>query len=205
MSKLKIVIIDDNIGSNDPLIATLGIEMPDAEVVLKNNAQEGLDYVLENLSSKMIVLLDYDLGNANLNGTQILSEIREKTSLIYIIIITAKSIDQIPNESLRTYINKDALAFVEKTEDLKDRINLIKKASYSLDARVDSILEQWVNNHPEEEREQIYLKTSSKEYSLNDILQEIRQQTDFGKGLERKILLLAVDLLTRGKKDLPND
>lgn len=82
MSKLKIVIIDDNFQETDPLKVSLEIQIPEADIILRKKASEGLSYILENLSSKMIVLLDYDLGQGEENGTDILLKIREKTSLI---------------------------------------------------------------------------------------------------------------------------
>lgn len=205
MSKLKIVIIDDNFQETDPLKVSLEIQIPEADIILRKKASEGLSYILENLSSKMIVLLDYDLGQGEENGTDILLKIREKTSLIYIIMITAKLLDTIPNKDLMTYVNKGALAVIDKTVSLQEKIELIKNAIHKLDTRVDSVLEQWILNHTYDERETPYLKTSTETYTLNDVLKEIRTQTPLGQKLERNIMLLAVDLLTRGKKELGND
>jgi hypothetical protein len=53
------------------------------------------------------------------------------------------------------------------------------------------------------DREKPYLLTrSGQSYSLNQILQEIRLQTEFGKGMERNILNLTIDLLARQKEQL---
>jgi hypothetical protein len=202
-SKLKIIVIDDNIKKTDPLLVHLQLNFKEADVILKDNAQEGLEYILNNLNNKMIVLLDYDLGAGEPNGTKIFLRIREKTALLFVIIITAKLIDDIPNNELVTYINKDALAVIDKTTSLVDKIKLVKEALHALDVRVDCVLEQWIYKHTEEERNEPYLTTSSgKVHTLKSILMEIRQQTEFGKTIERNILLLAIDLLTRGKKQI---
>jgi len=201
-SSLKIIVIDDRFKETEALLVHLRLNFKDAQIVLKNSAKDGLNYILDNLDSKMIVLLDYELG-AGETATQILSKIREKTSLLYVIIITAKLIIEIPNNELAIYINKDALAIIDKTVSLSERIDCVKKAIHSLDMRVDSILEQWVLKHSKYEQEEPYLTTiSGKTYTLKEILTEIRQGTDLGKSLERKILLLAIDLLTRGKKQI---
>jgi DNA-binding NtrC family response regulator len=201
--KLNIIVIDDNLKETDPLLVELKLTFKEAKIVLIKNAKDGLAYILDNLNSKMIVLLDYDLGANELNGTEIFMKIREKTSLLYVIIITAKLIDDISNKELVTYINEDALALIDKTVSLKDKINYVENAVHALDARVDCVLEQWVSNHSEDEQNQPYLTTSSgKTYTLKTILEEIRKDTDFGKDMERKILLLAIDLLTRGKKQI---
>jgi hypothetical protein len=201
-SSLKIIVIDDHLKETDPLLVHLKLNFQDAQIILKNNAMDGLNYIFNNLNNKMIVLLDYELG-AGETATHFFSEIREKTSLLYVIIITAKLINDIPCNELATYINKDAIAIIDKTVSLVDRMNCVKKAVHSLDARVDSILEQWILNHSDDEQNTPYLTTASGQtYTLKNILTEIRQGTDFGKDMERKILLLAIDLLTRGKKQI---
>jgi DNA-binding NtrC family response regulator len=202
-SSLNIIVIDDNLKETAPLLVQLKLNFKNAKIILKKTAKEGLQYVLDNLNSKMIVLLDYDLGANEPNGTEVFTKIREKTSLLYVIIITAKLIDDIPNSELVTYINKDALAVIDKTISLADRIDYVKKAVHLLDVKVDCLLEQWITSHSEDEQNEPYLTTTSGQtYTLKDILTEIRQSTDFGKKMERKILLLAIDLLTRGKKQV---
>ena len=201
-SKMNIIVIDDNMKETEPLLVQLKLNFTDANIILKKDFKNGLDYIIDNLNSKMVVLLDYDLG-AGHTGTEVFEKIREKTTLLYVIIVTAKLIDDIPIKELVTYVNKDALAIIDKTVSLEDRINLIKKAIHNLDVRVDCVLEHWINRHTEEEKNEPYLTTTSgKEYTLKSILQEIRQQTEFGKTMERKILMLAVDLLTRGKEKI---
>ena len=201
-SNLNIVVIDDHLKETDPLLVHLKLNFKEANIILKTNAQEGLSYVLDNLNNKMIVLLDYDLG-VNETATRIFTEIRKKTSLLYVIIITAKLINDINRDELVTYINQDALAIVDKTVSVDERMSVIEKAIHSLDVRVDCILEQWIANQSEDEQNEPYLTTNSGQtYTLKNILTQIRQGTEFGKRMERKILLLAVDLLTRGKKQI---
>jgi DNA-binding NtrC family response regulator len=205
-SNLNIIVIDDNLKETDPLLVQLKLTFHEACITLMTSAQEGLEYILANLNSKMIVMLDYDLGANEPNGTELFIKIREKTSLLYVIIITAKLIDDISRTELVTYINKDALAIVDKTVSLADKIAVVQEAVHALDVRVDCVLEQWIANHSEDERNAPYLTTSSgKTYTLKEILTEIRQQTEFGKKMERNIMMLAVDLLTRGKKQVNDD
>ncbi len=206
MENLKILIIDDNITKLSPIYVHLKLCFKDAEIVLKTKASEGLDYVLDNLNSKIIVLLDYDLGRGELNGTEILTKIREKSSLVYIIIVTAKMVESIPPKDLMTYINKDAMAFADKTISLEAKVQLVKNAIHSLDVRVDCMLEQWILNNSEDVLNEPFLTTTSgNKFTLKDILTEIRQRTDFGLKMERNIMLLAIDLLTRNKKQIGND
>ncbi|MDP3463530.1 MAG: hypothetical protein Q8S18_12130 [Bacteroidales bacterium] len=199
----QVVIIDDNRKETDPLIVNLKKQFRNVEIVLRTKATEGLNYILENLDRKTIVLLDYDLGKGEPNGTSILKDIRKKTSLVYVIMVTANNIDNIPRDELVEYINKDAFAFISRTITLADVNPIIQNAIHFLDARVDSVLEQWILKHEGSELEQPYLKTTSgKTLTLKDILSEIRLQTTFGKEMERNILMLAIDLLTRNKKQI---
>ncbi|HNW70037.1 MAG TPA: hypothetical protein PKI01_06520 [Bacteroidales bacterium] len=202
-SKVQIVIIDDNRKETDPLIVSLKMHFKDAEIILKVKSSEGLDYVLENRNKKTIVLLDYDLGKGELNGTELFRKIREKTSLIYVIIITANNINNIPYDELIEYINNNAFAFVYRTISIAEIKPIIEKAIHALDANVDGALEQWINMHPESVRNSPYIfSRSGKSYTLDQILEEIRHQTDFGKEMEKDILLLAIDMLARGKKKI---
>ena len=202
-SNTQIVIIDDHRNETDPLIINLKMKFNKVDIVLKTKAREGLDYILANLNKKTIVLLDYDLGSGEPTGTLILNDIRKKTSLVYVIMVTANNLDNIPRSDLVDYINKDAFAFISRTITLTEIEPLIEKALHFLDARVDSILEQWLNRHSESDMLKPYLKSSSgKTYNMKDVLAEIRLQTPFGKDMERSILMLAVDLLTRNKRQI---
>jgi len=202
-SKVQIVIIDDNRKDTDPLIVSLKMHFKDADIILKKKSSDGLDYILENLNKKTIVLLDYDLGKGELNGTELFRKIREKTSLIYVIIITANNINNIPYDELIEYINNNAFAFVYRTISIAELKPIIEKAIHSLDAKVDSALEQWIYLHTDSEKVAPYLHSrEGKTYTLNQILEEIRLQTNFGKEMEKDILLLAIDMLSRGKKKI---
>jgi len=203
MNNTEIVIIDDNFDIFDPLVVELRENFPQATVCVINNPDEGLRFVLTNLSKKIIVLLDYSFKTGQPKGHEILLKIREKTSLVYVILMTAKPFSTIPHDELVDFVNNDTLALVQNTADTSEILKIVSKAEQQLNVRVDCVLEQWILNHSEEEQNEPYLSTASgKTYTLKEILTEIRQGTEFGKAIERKILLLAVDLLTRGKKQI---
>lgn len=202
-SKVQIVIIDDNRKETDALIVSLKMHFKDADIILKKQAKEGLDYILNNFNKKTIVLLDYDFGSGEPNGTELFKKIREKTSLIYVIMITANNINNIPYDDLIEYINNNAFAFVYRTISIAEIKPIIEKAIHSLDSRVDGALEQWINLHTEDEKKAPYiLSRNGKSYTLNQILEEIRHQTDLGREIEKDILMLAIDMLARGKKNI---
>ena len=206
MNNTEIVIIDDSFEMFDPLVVELREHFPAANVTIKNNPDEGLKFVLANLSKKIIVLLDYNFKTGQPKGHDILLKIREATSLVYVIIMTAKQFSTIPHTELVDFVNTDALSVVQNRVDTAEILKVVSKAAQQLSVRVDCVLEQWISNHSEDKQNESYLTTSTgKTYTLKDILKEIRQQSDFGKKMERNIIMLAIDLLTRGKKQVSND
>ena len=203
MEPVKIIIIHDDIKLNDPLIITLNEEFGEGNIKLEKRSSEGLKYIHENLSSKLIVLLDFDLGAGEPHAPEVIEKIREDTSLVYVIIITAKQFSSISHEALIKFINNDALAIIQNTADIKEIISLVKEAEHKLDTRIDCVLEQWISRHSDKDREKPYLTTrSGKVYTLNDLMIEIRKETPLGQQMEKSILQLAIELLTKGTKKL---
>ncbi len=202
-TETKIIIIDDNLKKNAPLVVELIDRQGIDNVLLFNRSNDGLNYILQNLFQKMVIILDWDLGYGEIQGIDIFDNIRAKTSLIYIIFNTVKEIDDIPRKQLKRMINNDAMAIVDKTDGYKKTLYFVEEAIHQLDSRLDSVLEQWINRHSEDERIKPFIATrSGKVYSLNDLLEEIRHRTDVGKDMEKKMIYLTIDLLARGKEKL---
>lgn len=199
----KIVVIhDDLIPKSDPLLVELYEIFGEQNVIHFVHSNEGLDYILKNLSQKMIVILDVNFSSDELNGVQVLEKIRSETSLVYVIMITARTLRELDNDYLISMVNNDALA-IENSDDYPKIVSLAKAAAHKLDVRVDSVLEDWITKLPKEKRAKPYITTKEgKTYTLDDILSSIRSQTELGKHMERNILKLAVDLLTRQKTKL---
>ena len=201
MEPVKILIIHDDMLDRDPLVVMLREVYGNENVLLRKKSSEGIKYIHDNLDNKLIVLLDFDLGEGEPHAPEVLEKIREETSLIYVIIITAKQFSSIPAEAMVNFINNRALGIIQNTADTTDIMNLVGKAAHELDSRIDCILEQWILRRPDDERNKPYLSTrSGKTYSLEQLILEIRQQTDLGKQLEKSILQLAIELLTNGNK-----
>jgi hypothetical protein len=203
-TKTKIVVIHDDIGEKDPLLVVLSEAYGADNIILKKKSKEGLNYVLENISKqKMVVILDLNFKAGEPSGVNVFEGIRKETSLVYVIIWTASALEDINREDLKSMINNDALAFMSSTDDIEKIMGKVSSASHQLDIRIDSALEQWISLHPENEKQSPYiLSRDGKSYSLNEILQEIRLKTPFGMETEKDILLLAIDMLSRGKKKI---
>lgn len=203
----KIVVIHDGlIPIQDPLLVELKNKFGNEQVVHLENSNQGLDYVLNNLSQKMVVLLDINFSKGELSGIQVFDDIRNKTALVYVILITADEYYKIKNEDLIFLINHDAFAIESVTTDYTNIISLVEKAVHKLEVRIDSVLEEWIMQQPAGKRNLPYIRIKNGEsYTLNQILESIRQQTEIGQKLERNILKLAIDLLVRQRRELEND
>lgn len=199
----KIVVIHDNLTETAPILILLRDKYGEENVTFKKESQEGLDFVLNNFTQKTVVLLDLNFKSGELSGTEVFDNIRKKTSLIYIVIWTASLLENINRVDLLKFINNEAVSFIYFTEDNKKVLELVDKAAHELDSRVASVIEQWINSRPDEEKDKPYIMFSNgKTYSLFEILQEIRQQTNFGKEVEKDMLMFAINLLVRRKKKI---
>ncbi|WP_299884236.1 hypothetical protein [uncultured Lacinutrix sp.] len=173
-------------------------------VILFQHSQEGLDYVLNNLGQKMVVLLDRNFHDGKeIDGIEVFEKIREKTSLVYVILITVSKISEIDGEVLKKLINKDLFKLESFTSDYSKILKLIDEAILVLGVRVDAVIEDWIMRHPNEKRDQVILKTKEgRSYTMNEILESIRMQTEIGVTFEKNLLKLAIELFSRQKLKL---
>lgn len=197
----KIVVIHDDIIEKSPIMVMLRDKYGDSNVVLYQHSQEGLDYVLENLGKKMVVLLDRNFHDGKeIDGIEVFEKIREKTSLVYVILVTVSKISEIDGEILKKLINLDLFKLESFTSDYSKILKLIEDAILILGVRIDAVIEDWIMRHPEDRRNQILLKTKDgRSYTMNDILESIRMQTDVGVNFEKNLLKLAIELFSRQK------
>lgn len=197
---VKIIIVDD-----DPEMETRSLYEELVEkygkenVTWKENSDEGVLYVGQNLEQRIIIILDYDFGSKKANGLKLFQELQAESSLLYIILNTAKSIDEIPNEELKAFINNHLMALVDKAHDgYMETLNQVEKGINYLNNRVDCILEEWILRHERFKREKPYIKDAKGiTYSLNDILVEIRKDTDFGREWSKNIISLAISMIQK--------
>lgn len=197
----RIIVIHDNIDETSPIMVEMIVKYGEANVLLFKHSQQGLDYVLENLGSKMVVLLDKNFYDGKeIDGIRVFEKIREKTSLVYVILVTVSKISEIDGETLKMLINKDLFKLESFTSDYKKIISLIDEALLTLSTRIDAVIEDWIMRHPIDKRQQVLLKTKEgRTYSMNEILESIRKQTDVGVEFEKNLLKLAIELFSRQK------
>ncbi len=150
----------------------------------------------------MIVLLDINFPtHEKKNGHIILEEITNMSKLIPVILWSA--IDE-NVEAFSDFINNHAFGFMTKTVTTEEAMKQINKAVLSIQSSLDNAIEDWIINKTEDKNKPIYLSTDGTSYSLNDILREIRLQTEVGKTFSKRLNSLTIDLLLR-KKETLND
>lgn len=193
-----IIIVDDNMKPTDAFIMWMKKKVLNAEVVSFRTVEEALSFIFEHLEEKMIIFLDCKF-NMGLQGVDGLKKIREKTSLVSVVMMSANSLNQMENLELEAMINSDKLYFI-KNGDLKKAEKLVAEIQKKWVSELDCVLEQWVKNHNSEVRSKPYMVTSEGVLSLNDVLVRIRMRTPLGLKLEKQILQVAVDGLTKDIK-----
>lgn len=195
-----IIIVDDNMKPTDPFIMWMKKKVLNAEVVSYRIVEDALSFIFKHLEEKMIIFLDCKF-NMGLQGVDGLIKIREKTSLVSVVMMSANSLNQMENTELEAMINSDKLYFL-KNDDLRKAEKLVDEIQNKWVSELDCVLEQWVKNHNSEFRSKPYMVTSDGVLSLNDVLVRIRKRTPLGLKLEKQILQVAVDSLT---KDIRKD
>lgn len=195
---MEIIVIDDNLKITSPLIVALGIAYGDSFIKLFNKSSDGLEYIKNNLTKRLIVVLDIGFGAGEKNGREILSDIREYNKLIPVIVWSAV---EIVGDEFLEFINNHALYYEKKTVSYKKIIERIKEAEHKLSLDVSTAMEEWLEE--QEDKQQIMMISENGEsYNAEKLIEEIRLETDFGQRIEANILKLTIDLLFRKKEKL---
>ncbi|MBK6997581.1 MAG: hypothetical protein IPH31_22820 [Lewinellaceae bacterium] len=198
----QVILIDDNYPDDDYLLIALREKYGDENVKLFSTAELGMEYVFAHLSNKMVVLIDMNLGNNRDKGDIVLKKIRERTSLVSVIMMSA-NLPVLSNEELRRFINHHAVAAINSNDSVSVNLPIIEDTVNQLSLRVDCALEEWILRHSPTDREKPYLVTrSGEQITLNQLLIEIRLNTPFGIRTQQNILNLSVELLARQKEKL---
>ncbi|MDX6180646.1 hypothetical protein SGQ44_00670 [Flavobacterium sp. Fl-77] len=195
----KVIVIHDDISEISPIMVMLKVKHGEENVLLFTHSQDGLDYVLKNLGCKMIVLLDKNFKEAkDISGIRVFEKIREKTSLVYIILITVSKITELDDDELKMLINKDLFKFESFTSDYTTILNLVDEAILSLSLRIDCVIEEWIMKHPDDARNKPLIKNKEGvSFTMNEVMQSIREESEVGIEFERSLLKLAIEIFSR--------
>lgn len=183
----KVVFIDDNLkkGLKEPFVLSIKKFRPQIEASVFVDPAQGLQYVLDNMNSRMIVFVDCRFDGYGLQGINLLKQIREKTSLLYIVMMSANNLNQIAGIELVEMINQDYIWFLDRNNStIQDACNLLDTIAALWDSRFDCVLEQWLIRHQEDKEKVVYQKDRNT-YSWEQLLTEVRLRTDVGRDFER--------------------
>lgn len=200
----KIVFIGDNLSENEPFVQNIRKHYKDADYKhVFQNPDKGLEYVFDNLNNKMIVFIDWNFSGHRKKGIDLLKEIRKKTSLLYIVMMSANQLGiDIPHDSIIEMMNEDNFFYLDRSNDNFESVTaIIDKIRTNWSTKFDCVLEQWLIRHPEDNNKEAFSEaTTGKKYTWADILVELRQQTSVGKSFEQKLNEYYIYQLNRSKK-----
>jgi hypothetical protein len=193
-----IVIIHDDWNENYPLVLELREKYGDDNVKFLKHSQAGIDYLMQAPTQKTIVVLDYNFKTGEPTGGDVFKKIRQKSSLVYVIIVTKSRPKDISPDDFIEFVNNHALAIAQPSGDYTEISRLVEIAIQQLEMRADVILEEWIVEKSAEDREKPFMALADKRiYTLNEILENIRQKTPLGDEITKDILGLAIDLVLK--------
>ena len=191
-SNISIIIIDDNYEEDSPVIPLLQEDYQ--EVIVFNNPQEGLNYIINNADLKrMIVILDIKMPK--LDGHGVLQGIRQKSFNIPVILQSAVEKDKFDD-----FINNQAFAYLKRPTSIETIIKTIKRAELFLNTEVEGAIEEWIKIQDRYDLDKPYIiEIGGNTYTLTDILREIRMQTEFGRTFQKDLTMAVIDMLLKKK------
>ena len=199
-NKFHIIVVDDTMGEKDPFIVELKLDyQKTANVSYFTKVDDAMTFVDEHMSERMIIIMDCRFGSV-WQGVDAVMKLREKTSLVYVIMISANNVNQLSSNDIMSLINTDNIYFIKNT-DIAGAKEKIDKIQSLWKVRFDCVLEQWLIRHPEDNSKEAFSEVSTgKTYTWKDILVELRKQTSVGKSFEKKLNDYYIHQLNRMKK-----
>ena len=199
-NKFHIIVVDDTMGEKDPFIVELKLDyQKTANVSYFTKVDDAMTFVDEHMSERMIIIMDCRFGSV-WQGVDAVMKLREKTSLVYVIMISANNVNQLSSNDIMSLINTDNIYFIKNT-DIAGAKEKIDKIQSLWKVRFDCVLEQWLIRHPEDNSKEAFSEASTgKTYTWEDILVELRKQTPVGKSFEQKLNEYYIYQLNRSKK-----
>ena len=199
-NKFHIIVVDDTMGEKDPFIVELKLDyQKTANVSYFTKVDDAMTFVDEHMSERMIIIMDCRFGSV-WQGVDTVMKLREKTSLVYVIMISANNVNQLSSNDIMSLINTDNIYFIKNT-DIAGAKEKIDKIQSLWKVRFDCVLEQWLIRHPEDNSKEAFSEVSTgKTYTWEDILVELRKQTSVGKSFEKKLNDYYIHQLNRMKK-----
>lgn len=193
-STTKIIIVDDELKNNHPLIVKLGQFFE--EVMLFKKASDAIARVKDLLGTRIIMILDLRLSGGE-TGSRALSDLRELSYQIPAIIWTA--VDEKTMEFF-DLINFKAYAIRDKDETTENLVALVQQADADMNYALSNALERWIMAQPGDHDEIYAVATNGETVSLNQMLDEVRKDTPKGKEFTQDLVNLTIELMEKEQK-----
>lgn len=194
---VTIVYIDDDVKmKDDAFLDDIADEVEGIQYFEK--PLEGLQYVKDNIDKNIVVLLDWKFNSSSFQGEDFLKDIDNISVLVPVIVFTGASIDA--SEANKMFKGK-AFSCVSKDSTTDELRSAIINAYDRIQNDIRSVMEKWILKQSEEKRNKPYMRSGDKIYTLNDILNSIRRQDEFGKETTQGILSLATELFTNNMRE----
>lgn len=193
-SGTKIMIVDDELKSNHPLIVKLGQFF--SEVRLFKKSSDAIAHVSDSLGSRIIMILDLRLSGGE-TGQASLAAIRELSYQIPVIVWTA--VDE-KSEEFFDLINLKTYAIRDKAESIENMVKLVQDADADINYALANALERWIMAQPGDHNDIFAVATNGESYSLNDMLNEVRKDTAKGREFTQDLVNLTIELMEKEEK-----
>lgn len=197
--KMKITIVyidDDEKMKDDAFLDDIKEEVDD--ILYFEKPSDGLSYVQDNIDKDIVVILDWKFNSSSIQGDEVLKDIDNISVLVPVIVFTGASIDA--SEANKMF-KGNAFSCVPKDASTETLVNAIRSAYDRIQNDIRSVMEKWILKQDDEKRKKPYMRSGDKVYTLNDILDSIRKQDEFGKETTRGILTLATELFTNNMRE----
>lgn len=93
--------------------------------------------------------------------------------------------NNIKNSDIIEMMNAENFYFYDSSNDDADAVALVKIVLRKMESKFDCVLEQWLIRHPED-KSKVVIRQNGFNYTWDDVLREVRMQTEFGMDFERK-------------------
>lgn len=193
-SATKVIIVDDELKSNHPILVKLGQYF--SEVTLYKKAADALAAIKAGLGQRIVLLLDLRLSGGE-SGYDTLASLRDISYQIPVIVWTA--VDEKQSEFFNL-INLKTYAIRDKEESIENMVNLVRRADSDINYALSNALERWIAAQPINHDEVFAISTNGESYSLNDMLKEVRQDTPKGRKFTQDLVNLTIELMKKGEK-----
>lgn len=153
---MKLLIIDDNFQSDDPAIVMTKIKLPYIEPVIYKTGKDFFDALKreQTILFQSIIVLDLSFGSGQMQGIDILREIRKISTIVPVIIFTGA--DE-PSQLIPDFINLDTNAYITKTISNEEFVEKVKHCAETVQNNVASALTEWLEAHPESDKEESFI------------------------------------------------